>query len=103
MLSTDIVLNVKTKTKNNFCTQHAVNLYFSWNSMNNLSSYCGLTDARRRTSEKDLPVMALVYYFNSDPSSSTTEYTLTHTNGKRDAVQPIAFEVSILKGTLKTN
>ena len=70
--------------------------------MNNLSSYCGLTDARMRTSEKGLPVMALVYYFNSDPSSSTTEYTLTHTNGKRDAVQPIAFEVSILKGSLKT-
>ena len=26
------------------------------NSMNNLLSYCGLTDARMRTSEKDLPV-----------------------------------------------
>ena len=63
--------------------------------MNNLWSYCGLTDARMRTSVKDLPVMALVYYFNSNPSSSTTEYTLTHTNGKRDAVQPIAFEARV--------
>ena len=42
--------------QNNICTQHVVNLYFSWNSMNNLSSYCGLTDARMRASEKDLPV-----------------------------------------------
>ena len=28
--------------QNNICTQHVVNLYFSWNSMNILSSYCGL-------------------------------------------------------------
>ena len=40
MLCTNIVLNVKTKTKNNFCTEHVVNLYFSGNSMNNLLSYC---------------------------------------------------------------
>ena len=46
----------QNKTKNNFCTQHVVNLYFSGNSMNNLLSYCGLTDARMRASEKDLPV-----------------------------------------------
>ena len=45
-----------SKQKNNFCTQ-VVNLYFSWNSMNNLSSYCGLTDASMRASEKDLPVL----------------------------------------------
>ena len=57
MLCTNIVLNVKTKTKNNFCTQHVLNLYFSGNSMNNLLSYCGLTDARMRASEKDLPVI----------------------------------------------
>ena len=54
LLCTNIVLNVKTK--NNFCTQHVVNLYFSGNSMNNLLSCCGLTDARMRASEKDLPV-----------------------------------------------
>ena len=42
--------------QNNFCTQHVVNLYFSGNSMNNFMSYCGLTDARMRVSEKDLPV-----------------------------------------------
>ena len=42
--------------QNNICTQHVVNLYFSGNSMNNLLSYCGLTDSRMRASEKDLPV-----------------------------------------------
>ena len=52
MLCTNIVLNVKTK--NNFCTQQILNLYFSGNSMNNLLSYYGLTDARMRASEKDL-------------------------------------------------
>ena len=53
MLCTNIVLNVKTK-KN--CTQHVVTLYFSGNSMNNLSSYCGLTDSRLRASDTDLSV-----------------------------------------------
>ena len=56
-MCTNIVLNVKTNTqKNKFCTQHVLNLYLYCNSMNNLSSYCGLTDARMRASEKDLPV-----------------------------------------------
>ena len=53
MLWKNIVLNVKTK--NNFCTH--VNLYFSWNSMNNLLSYCGLTNLRMRASDTDLPVI----------------------------------------------
>ena len=43
--------------QNNICTQHVFKLYFSWNSVNDLLSYCGLTDARMRSSEKDLPVM----------------------------------------------
>ena len=30
--------------QNNICTQHVLNLYFSGDSMNNLSSYCGLTN-----------------------------------------------------------
>ena len=38
--------------KTNFCTQHVLNLYFSCNSMKNLSSYCGLTDSRMRASNK---------------------------------------------------
>ena len=45
-----------SKQKHDFCTQFDLNLYFSGNSMNNLLSYCGLTDARMRASEKDLPV-----------------------------------------------
>ena len=59
----NIVLNVKTKTKNNFCTQHVVNLYFSWNSMNNLSSYYGLTDSRMIASDIDLPVQVSWCHF----------------------------------------
>ena len=56
MLCTNIVLNVKNEFKNIFCTQHVVSLYFSWNSMNNLSSYCWFTDSRMRASDIDLPV-----------------------------------------------
>ena len=46
MLRTNIVLNVKTKT------QHVVNSYFL--------GYCGLTDARMKASEKDLPVRLVI-------------------------------------------
>ena len=46
----------KQKQKTNFCTQHVLNLYFSGNSMNNVLSYCGLTDSMMRASEKDLLV-----------------------------------------------
>ena len=53
------VLNVK----NNFCTQHVlprfelgIFMYWTCNSMNNLSSYCGLVDAKIRASDKDSPV-----------------------------------------------
>ena len=45
------------KQKNNFCTQHVLSLYFSGESMNNLSSHCGLTDSRMRASDIDLPVL----------------------------------------------
>ena len=44
----------------NICTQHVLNLYFLGNSMNNLLSYFGLTDARMRASEKDLTVRCLI-------------------------------------------
>ena len=52
------------QTKNDFCTQHVLNLYFGGNSMNNLLPYFGLTDARMRTSEKDLPVPIQVIKYN---------------------------------------
>jgi len=59
MLCTKIVLNVR----NNFCTQHvlprfelAIIMHWTRNIMNNLSSYCGLVDAKIRASDKDLPV-----------------------------------------------
>ena len=53
-------MSKQKEKKNNFCTQYVVKLYFSGNSMNNFLSCCGLTDARMRTSEKDLPVLTTV-------------------------------------------
>ena len=51
----------QNKNKNIFCTQHVLNLYFfGGNLMNNLLSYCGLTDARMRASEKDLSVCMML-------------------------------------------
>ena len=52
---TKIVLNVR----NNFCTQHVLPRFElgTCNSMNNLSSYCGLADAKITASDKDLPVL----------------------------------------------
>ena len=61
MLCTKIVLNVR----NNFCTQHNLPRFelgiFMYCSMNNLSSYCWLVDAKIRASGKDLPVKELNY------------------------------------------
>ena len=61
MLSLQIVLNVKKKPiceQNTFSTCSEVGIFMYWtrNSMNNILSYCGLTYARMRASEKDLPV-----------------------------------------------
>ena len=42
--------------QNNICTQDYMNLYLSGNSMNNLSSHCGLNDLRMRASDSNLPV-----------------------------------------------
>ena len=41
--------------QNNICTQHVLNLHFSCNSMNNLSSNCGFVESRMRISDTDLP------------------------------------------------
>ena len=38
------------------CSELVIFIYSTRNSMNNLLSYCGLVDARIRTSDKDLPV-----------------------------------------------
>ena len=37
------------------CSELVFFLYWSWESMNNLSSYCGLTDSRMSASDTDLP------------------------------------------------
>ena len=62
MLCTKIVLNVR----NNFCTQHVfprfeLGIFMFGYPMNNLSSYCGLVDAKIRASDKDLPVPLFVH------------------------------------------
>ena len=63
MLCTKIVLNVKTKQKQQFVytTRSAGNLslQFSW-TMNNLLPYCGLVDAKIRASDKGLPVPCII-------------------------------------------
>ena len=38
------------------CSELAIFMFWTRNSMNNLSSYCGLVDTRIRASDKDLPV-----------------------------------------------
>jgi hypothetical protein len=38
------------------CSEFVFFLYRTCKSMNNLSSYCGLTDSRMRASDTDLPV-----------------------------------------------
>ena len=68
MLCTKIVLNVKTKQKQQFvyttCSAGILTLQFSW-TMINLSSYCGLVDAKRRASDKELPVITLIWLSNN--------------------------------------
>ena len=58
-LCTKIVLNVKTKTiicvHKIFCRYSELTIF-----MNNLSSYCGLVDAKKRGSDKDLPSLAVL-------------------------------------------
>ena len=63
MSCTKIVLNVN----NNLCTKNVlprfeleIFMYWTCNSMNNLSSYCGLVDAKKRDSDKDLPVLLTI-------------------------------------------
>ena len=38
------------------CSEFGNAMHWTWNSMNNLLSHCGLVDARISASEKDLPV-----------------------------------------------
>ena len=54
------------------CSQLVFFLYWSRESMNNLSSYCGLIDSRMSASEKDLPVYLSSFF-------SITEW-LSHFN-----------------------
>ena len=55
-----IFASINTKYDNRLFMEHVLPMFcaysFHGNSMNNLSSYCGLVDATISASEKDLPV-----------------------------------------------
>ena len=55
----DVYINCsECKNKKQFvsCSELAIFIYSTRNSMNNLLSYCGLVDAKKGASDKDLPV-----------------------------------------------
>ena len=54
------------------CSELGIFKYWTHNSMNNLSSYCGLVDARINASEKDLSVSVHFLKGNSCPYYCTT-------------------------------
>ena len=56
------------------CSELAFFIYWTCNSMNNLTSYCGLVDASIRASKKDLPV------------PPEKKYTLEHENYERKII-----------------
>ena len=60
MLCTEVVFLILFSHSEQFiyttCSELVIFMYGSGNSMNNLSSYCGLVDARIKASDKDLPV-----------------------------------------------
>ena len=61
MLCTEIVLNVKNNFMFSPCSEPGMFMYWTCNSMNNLSSYCGLVDAKIGTSYKDLPAHKFLF------------------------------------------
>ena len=72
-----------SKQKHNFCTKNVVNLYVWGNSMKNLLSYFGLTDARIRASEKDLPLQLRVEPAAGKPATEIKIVTLFLLGKKR--------------------
>ena len=75
MLCTNIVLNVKTKTKKPIFVH---NMFWTCNSMNNLLSYCGLTDSKMRASDTDLPVYCLIYILCWNLNVTTSQKLFSH-------------------------
>ena len=66
-----------------YCTQHVlprfelgIFMYWICNSMNNLPSWCGLFDAKRRTSDKDLPVQLKKMQLNKEKGLKRLEVML---------------------------
>ena len=73
-----ILFWISKQKKNNFCTQHVAKLYFSWNSMNNLSSYCGLIYSGVRASDTDLPVFSYRLHFVSIKTKFSNDFSPVH-------------------------
>ena len=75
MLCTNIVLNVKNKTKKQFLYTTCCELVFFGEFNEQSLVICGLTDARMRAFEKDLPVHNLFDFKKSLPNISTFSYS----------------------------
>ena len=46
------------------CSELGIFMYWTHNSMNSLVSYCGLTDAKKRASDKGLPVHSVKFNYH---------------------------------------
>ena len=108
MLCTKIVLNAR----NNFCTQHAlprfehgIFMYWTCNSMNNLSPYCGfIVDAKIRASDKDLPVHSVKYfYLKTSAIVSVHKCTVAKKNSYLEVKQWDVWAASMMLDTLNPN
>ena len=70
------------------CSELGIFMYWTRNSMNNLSSYCGLVEAKMRASNKYLPVLS-IFFRTYAPQSIGAGYpnesdgTLTYGNALR--------------------
>ena len=116
MLCTKIVLNVR----NNFCSQHVlprfellsrlgIFMYVLWtcNSMNNLSSYCGLVYAKIRASDKDLPVICEILSRKKKWASIISDFVsvanLTQSNWRRKIRHCKPAHIAKLLNTVENN
>ena len=79
----------KQKQKSNLCTQHVL----TRNSMNNMSSYCGLVDARISASDKDLPVLILIGLYQLTDRGTGTSRRGTSLFSKKTKMQAPLFNV----------
>ena len=58
------------------CSELGIFKYWTYNSMNNLSSYCGFVDAKIGASDKDLPVLWTLFSIYLNLGSTSGVYNL---------------------------